>query len=228
MGSSCRFALLAYAQVSVLPRSLHTSLIATLVIGFATLVRSVAFDRWITVLASLLLIGGATAALRGRTWGVALSLAVAAAFPVAWAVGIAPFWFVGVGVIGALPYVLSWDALARLDRRATVLLASMAASAGALVAVTWKLVAWEVFQAFPSLWPSRSPQHGLAVTALLTIGVIAAVVFGRRYRRQQVRVGTPDRVRVRQAAHQAFSAAAEAEAEVEVYEKAHAAIRRRH
>ena len=46
-------------------------------IGIATLLRSVAYDRWITVLVSALLIGGTMAAQRGRTWGVALAFAPA-------------------------------------------------------------------------------------------------------------------------------------------------------
>lgn len=210
----------------VLPRNLQTSLLATQVVAFATLVRSVAYDRWITVLASLLLIAGASAALRGRTWGVVLSFACAAAFPVAWAIGIAPAWFVGVGVIGALPFALSSDAMAKMDRQATSLLAFIAATSGAVIAVAWKLLAWDAFRTFPALWPSQYPQHGLAVTALLVAGAVAVVAHLRRRRSDQVRIESADRVRVREPLHQPFAAAAHAEAEV--YDDERAPLRRRH
>lgn len=197
----------------MLPRNLHTALVATQVVAFATLVRSVAFDRWITVLGALLLITGATAALRGRTWGVALSLASAAAFPVAWALGMAPSWFLGVGVIGALPFALASEAMARRDRGATTLLALIAGTCGALTAVAWRLfVSSDAFLALPSLWPSSYPQHGLAVTALLAAGVFAVLAQVRRARLEPVRIGDAERVRVRHSAHDVMAAEAEAEA----------------
>lgn len=181
-------------------------------VGFATLLRSVAYDRWITVLASLLLVVGATAALRGRTWGVALSFASAVAFPVAWAIGIAPIWFVGVGVIGAMPFVLASSALDRVDRNATALLAILAAGGGALAAIVWKVVAWETFRAFPSLTPSGLPHHGALVTALLTFAMVT-IAMGSRGSRGS-RVAAPDRVRIG-AVDASTSREAEAEAEGE-------------
>lgn len=174
----------------MLHRRIEAWLLGTQAVGLATLIRSVAFDRWITVLASALMIVGAIAALRGRTWGVVLSFASAAAFPVAWAIGIAPLWFVYVGVIGAMPLLLATSALARVDRQATAVLVGLAASAGAIAAVTWKLVAWDLFMAFPALRPSVFPQHGLAVVALLGIGVAAMVASLRTARR----AGQPDEV----------------------------------
>ena len=74
-------------------RRLQLSLVAAQLIGAATLLRSVAYNRWITMLASVLLIVGAEAARRGRSWGVGLALGAASAFPVALAIGIAPAWF---------------------------------------------------------------------------------------------------------------------------------------
>src|SRR5687768_18478330 len=102
-------------SVVLLSRRLQTSLFLVQLVALATLARSIAFDRWITVLASVVLLVGALAAQRGRTWGVALTFAQAMAFPVAWAVGIAPFWFCFVGAIGSLPLVISHDAFARFD-----------------------------------------------------------------------------------------------------------------
>lgn len=154
--------------------------------GFATLIRSVAFDRWITVLAAVLMVLGAMAALRGRTWGVVLAFASAMAFPVAWAIGIAPVWFVYVGVIGALPFALAYGSLASVDRKATAILAALAAGAGTLGAVLWKLVAWDLFAAFPALRPSVAPQHGLAVLALLLGGLAMMLATSR-----QARLGGP-------------------------------------
>ena len=167
---------------------MERSLLLAQLVGFLTLLRSVAFDRWITVVASALLVTGAIAALRGRTWGLALSLASAAAFPVAWAIGIAPFWFVWVGAIGALPFILASHALKRFDRQATTLLAALAVSAGGLTAVAWKYFAWDLFAMFPFLWPSWAPNHGLAVLALLGAGVAGGVAQHRHLRRERVRV----------------------------------------
>lgn len=210
------------------PRNLHVALIAAHAVGFAALVRSVAFDRWITVLASVLLVAGATAALRGRTWGVVLAFASAVAFPTAWAIGIAPPWFVLVGVLGALPYLMVSSALARIDRRATSLLTALAWSVGALAAVGWKAFAWDVFAAFPSLTPSRLPQHGLAVVALMAAGMVSVIAASRDTRRRDgagraveddagVALGRiadegPVRHRVAVDPHAASSAAAEEEA----------------
>jgi len=182
----------------VLPRHLHVSLIAAHAVGFATLVRSVAFDRWITVLASLLLVVGATAALRGRTWGVVLAFASAVAFPVAWAIGIAPLWFVLVGVVGALPYLKVSSALAQADRKAASTWTALAWSVGALAAVGWKAFAWDVFAAFPSLTPSAYPQHGLGVVALMVAGMASVVVASRPAGRGGgARIAADDASRVR-------------------------------
>ena len=142
-----------------------------------TLLRSIAYDRWITVLASLVLIGGAAAALRGRTWGVGLAFASAAAFPVAFAIGIAPAWFCLVGLAGALPFALTARPLARFDKGATVLLAAIAATAGAAASIAWKEVAWSLVTTFPSLRPSMEAQHGVALAA--TLALIVGVLAGR-------------------------------------------------
>jgi hypothetical protein len=161
------------------PRRLRLSLLAVEIVGAATLLRSVAYDRWITVLASLLLVTGAIAARRGRAWGIALTLASAAAFPVACAIGIAPAWFCLVGVAGALPFVIASRAFARFDRGATALLAILAAAAGTLGALAWKEVAWSLFTMFPSLRPSYEAQHAIALTAIVGAAVVAAYVVRR-------------------------------------------------
>lgn len=199
----------------MLPRHLQHSLLAAQVIGFATLLRSVAYERWITVLGTTLLVAGAAAALRGRTWGLALSLTSAAAFPVAWMIGIAPFWFLGVGFAGALPFVLASDALRRLDRQATMLLAGIAATAGAAIAVTWKLIAWSVFGAFPAVWPSFVPQNGLTVLLLLGLGAGAFALQSRGLRRERLRIGGGERVRVGGVASVPSGASAELEAQAD-------------
>jgi hypothetical protein len=157
-------------------RRLQLSLVAAQLVGAATLLRSVAYDRWITVLASVLLIVGASAARRGRSWGVGLSFAAAASFPVAWLIGIAPFWFCLVGVAGALPFMIASRAFARFDKGATALLAVLAASAGAIGAIAWKEYAWSIFQTFPVSRPSIEAQHGLALTMLTAITAVAVLM----------------------------------------------------
>ncbi len=160
-----------------LQHRLRLSLVIAQAVGVLTLLRSVAFDRWITVLASLLLIGGAMAAQRGRTWGVPLAFAAAVAFPVAFLIGIAPPWFCLVGLAGAWPFALSARPFARFDKGATVLLAAITTTLGAAAAITWKEVAWSVFVTFPSLRPSIDAQHGVALAAVLA--VVVGALAGR-------------------------------------------------
>jgi hypothetical protein len=161
------------------PRRLRLSLIALQLVALATLLRSVAYDRWITVVASILLLVGAAAAKRGRVWGIALSLGAAAAFPVAWMIGIAPPWFCLVGLAGALPFAIASKAFARFDRSATVLLAIVAATTGAFGAIAWREAAWSIFTKFPSTLPSVEAQHGLLLAALVASALVA-MRLGRR------------------------------------------------
>ena len=179
-------------------RRLQLSLVAAQLVGAATLLRSVAYDRWITVLAAALLIVGATAARRGRSWGVGLALGAAASFPVAWAIGIAPPWFCLVGIVGALPFAIASRAFARFDKGATALLAVLAASTGAISAIAYKHYAWSLFTMFPSAQPSLEAQHGLALATLATLATVAVVITrgkpgvtaGQRVRvAEQLRVG---------------------------------------
>jgi hypothetical protein len=134
------------------------------------------FDRWITVLVSLLLIGAAAAAARGRTWGIALSLAAACWYPAAFAVGIAPPWFVFVGIAGMMPFIRLLPSLARFDKQATALLAAIAATLGTVGAVTWKHTAATVFSQVPLLRPSLYANHGLF------LALAATVLFANRAR----------------------------------------------
>jgi hypothetical protein len=136
------------------PDRLRTALIAAQIVSIATLFRSVVYERWITVLASLLLLAGASAALRGRTWGIGVSLAAATAFPAAWLLGIAPPWFALVGWIGALPFMLSLRAMAQFDKGATALGAALAGVGAIGSAITFKAAAPWLFSTFPSLRPS--------------------------------------------------------------------------
>lgn len=190
-------------------RRLKLSLLVLQLVGVATLLRSVAYDRWITVLAAVLLLVGATAAQRGRAWGVALALGSAAAFPVAWAIGIAPAWFCAVGVFGALPFLIASRAFARFDKGATALLAVAAASAGAIGALGWKQFAWSVFTTFPSWAPSSEAQHGLALTAIVASAVLATRI-GRGVG-EQPRVRVAEHVRVAGTSESALDATADDE-----------------
>jgi len=211
----------------VLPRNVQTSLLATQLVAFATLARSVAYDRWFTVVLASLMIVGALAAVRHRTWGVLLSLATGITFATLSLIGIAPMWFVGVGVIGALPFLLTSEALGRFDRQATGIVAGLAAGVGASAAMAWKLVAWNVFLSFPSLWPSEYAQHGLVVSAVLALGAVAAITQRDRYRRAHLRVdASPQRVRIEELAHTGPSVAHDDE-EAEADEEAHSALRSR-
>ncbi len=181
----------------LLKNRLNTSLFVLQLVAAATLLRSIAFDRWITVLGALLLIVGALAAQRGRTWGVGLTLGAAVAFPAAFAIGIAPAWFCLVGVAGAIPFLLAARPFARFDKGATVLLAALAGVGGTAVAISFKATAYSIFDAVPQLRPSYQANHGLALAA--TLAVIVGIVAGRARARRidggaRVRIG--DGVRV--------------------------------
>jgi hypothetical protein len=167
----------AYDPRVVLSHRLRVSLVVAQAVAVMTLLRSIAYDRWITVLASLLLIGGAMAAQRGRTWGIGLAFAAAVAFPVAFAIGIAPPWFCLVGLAGAWPFALTARPFARFDKGATMMLAAVAATVGTVAAVAWKEVAWSIFMTFPSLRPSIEAQHGVALAA--TLAVVVGALAGR-------------------------------------------------
>jgi uncharacterized membrane protein (UPF0136 family) len=182
----------------VLPPQLRSSLHLTQLVALFTLVRSIAYDRWITVLGSVLLIIGATAALRHRTWGVGLALAAASAFPVAWAIGIAPSWFCLVGLAGALPFAHSWRAFARFDRAAATLFAMLATTGGLLTAVLWKEYAVSVFNAIPALSPSGEANH-LTLLGVSAAGATLAMLTGLRAggcSHVRARIGSEPLVRV--------------------------------
>lgn len=200
----------------VLQHRLKLSLIALQVVSAATLLRSIAYDRWITVLASVLLIVGAMAAQRGRSWGIGLAFAAAVSFPVAFAIGIAPAWFCLVGLAGALPFALTLRPFARFDKSATALLALLTATGGAAVAIAWKEIAWSVITTFPVLRPSGHAQHGVALAA--TLAVIVGIIAGRaRFPR------SPDGARVRVGERMRVSEAAGDSALGEVVDDAHEA-----
>jgi hypothetical protein len=193
----------------VLPYRVQVSLLVAQVLAGATLLRSIAYDRWVTVLAAVLLIAGTMAAQRGRTWGVVLAFAVASWFPVAFFIGIAPVWFLALGVAGAWPFMQLWRSFTRFDRGATTMLAAMASVLGVVGAITWKSVAFPLMKVFPALVPGYQAANGLAVLA--TLGVLVAIVASRR---KLVPDTAPDRARVAEPVRvAALTDATEAEAE---------------
>jgi hypothetical protein len=130
-----------------LPGNLVLSLVAVQAVAFATLMRSVLFERWTTVVASLVLLVGANAALRARTWGIGVVLAVAAAFAGAVLLGFAPSWFYGVGILGAIPFVLTVRPMARFDAGATALFTMLAGGTAVAAAYAWREAAYAIFYA---------------------------------------------------------------------------------
>jgi hypothetical protein len=162
-----------------LPEHLRASVGFAQLLAAATLLRSVAYERWITVVAATLLIVGTLAAQRGRTSGVALSFLVAAWFGFAGLLGIGPVWFLGVGLAAAMPFFHLWRSFVKFDRGASLVLASLATTFGLGAAIAWKSVAWTVFTTFPSLSPSRVFDNG-AVVATMLAGMVGFEVIRRR------------------------------------------------
>ena len=134
-----------------LPPSLSLSLVTVTGVALAILARSVLFERWTTVVVAVVLLLGANAALRARTWGVGVLLATAFAFPGAAALGFAPMWFWLVGLVAALPFVLVVRSLIRFDAAATGLFALLATSAGVVAAFAWREAAFAIFFALHGL-----------------------------------------------------------------------------
>src|SRR5438045_8987810 len=108
-----------------LPLRLHFALSLVLAVATATIARSVIEEKWITVFASSLLVAGAVATWRARTWGAGLTLLAAAAYPVAHLLGMAPSWFWGVGVVAALTFLMPGKPMARCARPAGCLFAAL-------------------------------------------------------------------------------------------------------
>ena len=163
---------MGYACTRVLPHHLRASLRLAQIVTLATLVRSVLFDRWITVTVGLMLLGGVVAAKRGRTWGVGLALAAAVAFPVMFLFGMGPAWLCLVGVAGALPFLATLPAFLKFDKQATALLALLAGGVGTGIAYAYHTYAWDIFTAFPSLQPGIYPHHGLPMLAAVVLGMV--------------------------------------------------------
>ncbi|HEU4533842.1 MAG TPA: hypothetical protein VFS00_06975 [Polyangiaceae bacterium] len=146
-------------------------------VASATLVRSVLYGRWITVAASVTLLAGAAAARRGKTWGIGVALGAAAAFPMARLLGMAPAWFWAVGVIGALPFLLTSRSLSRFDAKATAVGAWLAITTGIFAAVGWWFFGPTIVTAFPALRPSFWPAH--EALASLTMAALALIGWPR-------------------------------------------------
>lgn len=168
-------------------RRMRTALTLANVAGLVMLLRSVALDRWISVFAAALLLTGVAAARRNRTWGVALSFASAAAFPVFVAIGIAPPWFLLVGALGMLPFAVAARSFAKFDKTATVLLAAIGASLGGLLAVGWSQIAPSLFDTLPFIRPSYYAHHGFALLGITGMAIAASV---RRRRKEAASIAS--------------------------------------
>lgn len=133
--------------MSRLPKNLVLSLLVVQAVATATLLRSVLLERWTTVLAATLLLVGARAALRERTWGIGVILATATAFPIAVTLGFAPAWFWIVGIVGVAPFVLTLKPMLRFDVGATALFAAIAGGTAVASAFAWREAAIAIYYA---------------------------------------------------------------------------------
>lgn len=138
------------------------------------LLRSVAFDRWMTVLVSLGLIVGARAAMRGRSWGLLLAFASACWYLAVFFLGMAPLFFVPFAIVAALPLLKAWRAFTGFDRGAAKAAAAIAASAGAGGALGWKAALPWLADTFPALTPTFEAHHGAALIAILSVAIAIA------------------------------------------------------
>lgn len=132
-----------------LPQPLVDFLSILRVVAVVTVARSVLFGRWTTVLFAVLLAVGARAALRERTWGVGLVLASGTAFFGAACLGFAPPWFAWVGLLSAVPFVLTVKPMLRFDVGATGLFLASAIGSGIGAAYAWRELAYATFWRLP-------------------------------------------------------------------------------
>ena len=133
-----------------LPLPVRLSLSAAICAAAYIITRCALGGVWVTVFAGSLLATGAIAAWRGRTWGVGLTLLAGTSFVGAWALDMAPSWFVAIGATGIVPFLLTWRPMARVDRQATHLFALLASLGGLACAVGWHEVGyWVVTHLYP-------------------------------------------------------------------------------
>lgn len=133
-----------------LPVAVRAALYAVLVVSLPLMIRCITYQKWVTVVATTMLAGGAVAALRGRTWGVGLTLLAAVAFPAAHLLGMAPTWFWGVGFVGTIPFVVTWKPMAFFDRPAAKLFALLAVIGGVTCALAWHEIGpWVIANLYP-------------------------------------------------------------------------------
>lgn len=176
----------------LLASKLGPSLATAQLVGWLLLLRSVAFDRWMTVAVSVLMLVGVRAAMRERTWGVVLAFAAATWLPAAVLLGMAPPWFLLAGVLGMMPFLKTWPSFREVDKGAATMLGTLAAALGAFGALGWKAAAPALFDALPALQPSFLPGHSFALAAILAV----ATTLGIRDRRARARYEQANGVRV--------------------------------
>lgn len=103
-------------------RALFFSLLAVELAGYATVLRCLLFERWVTLPGALIMAVGAGLARRGHTAGIGVVLACATGFAIAPTVFIhAPGWFYGLAVLGVIPALLTYRPMAHADAPATAL-----------------------------------------------------------------------------------------------------------
>lgn len=90
---------------------------------------------WCTVAASVALLVGAGAGLRGRTWGVLLAAVSGMSFLGAWAVGIAPPEYIGIALAGFAPMLAVSPRLFGFDAKAATVAVALAVAIGAAAAL---------------------------------------------------------------------------------------------
>jgi hypothetical protein len=163
----------------MLPQRLDRVLLLVHGVGAVTLLRSVLYERWITVVVAGLLLAGTSAARRGKTWGVPLTLGTAVMFLLAGATGIGPAWFGLVAIAAALPFAMTWKALHRFDPAATLLMMTLSTGTGLVAAACWRPVSvllWRISPVF------RANQHVTAWSLVLSCAALAALVSLTRHK----------------------------------------------
>lgn len=170
-------------------RFFRFALAPAFVAGAALIYDGAGAQLWLTVLAGAMMVSGALAAGRGRTWGIVACFFPGVAALLAAAVGMAPSWFYWAGAAGVLPFGLLVRAMARRDRAAVALLVSLTFGVAIVALFVWhQIVEWLV---------ARSPHlfRGFnAPLASITLGATAVAVaaYARLGRARNASSPSPD------------------------------------
>lgn len=160
-------------------RLLRFALVPAAISGAMLIFDGAGSQLWLTALAGGILVSGALAAARGRTWGIFACFFVGVAALMAPLLEMAPSIFFLYGAAGVFPFGLYVRAMLKRDRGAVLLLVSLlVALAGAA------LYAWNhIFLWIVRRWPHAFASFNKPLASIV-LGAVALATFAYVARRR--------------------------------------------